>query len=727
MNKNIPGPASSKPHVRNRTATASRALGWIAACICLFTAQWSIAQERENPPVEEMTATRPMDRTIIRTIAKIMDEQHFSKHPLDDEISERAFAQLMRSLDPLKLYFLQEDVDRFTSSKTKLDELAKIGNMDFARDLFMTFLKRVDERVEMAHKHIDAEHDFTLDEKLPIDRDVVQYAMDAKSADDRMRRQIKYSLLVLESDKIRADKDKEAGKERTDTQIVLNGDPNEDPKEVLHRRYRNIQRRWHQLDADELLELYVSAITTSFDPHTSYMSPDTLENFRIVMSLNLDGIGAQLTSEDGYTKLTSIVPGGAADKDGRLKPGDRIVSVGQDTQGEMEDVIDMKLDDVVGKIRGTAGTVVRLGVLPYGGGEEKLIEIVRAKIALEDSAARSEVVEYGKDSSGNPMKFGYIDLPSFYMDMEAARDNADGFRSTTRDVSKIIADFKREGVSAVVLDLSRNGGGSLTEAINLTGLFIDRGPVVQVKNMVGEVEIYDDENGGVAWNGPLVVMTSKESASASEILAGAIQDYKRGIIVGDPTTHGKGTVQSLVDLGQQLFGGAGEMGALKITIQQFYLPDGKSTQRQGVMSDIVLPAITASFDNSEADLEFALPNDQVRQSRHSDYKFVDSTILNELRTRSSARVKQSEGFDRLLKRIAMFNEQKEEDYVSLNRDEFLKRRADLDAQREQEESALDSQMPKKEVFKLDYYNEEVLNIAKDYVEVVDKLDLAQAG
>lgn len=698
----------------------------LLASLGLLMLSLPVAQaQRANPRVEDMTATRPLDRAIIRTVAKFMDEQHFSKHSLDDEISQRAFDRMLESLDPLKLYFLQEDIDSFTAQRSKLDDYARIGNMDFAREVFLTFLRRVDERVEMAHQQIDAEHDFDVDETLAIDRDTIQYAADSAEAEDRIRKQIKYSLLVLESDKLRAEKEAEAGKERSETENVLSGDPNEDPRERLHRRYRNIQRRWHQTDADELLELYVSSLTTSFDPHTSYMSPDTLENFRILMSLNLDGIGAQLTSEDGYTKLTSIVPGGAADKDGRLQPGDRIISVGQDTRGEMVDVIDMKLDDVVQMIRGQAGTIVRLGVLPAAGGESEIIEIVRAKISLEDSAARSEVVEYGKKANGSPFKVGYIDLPSFYMDMEAARDNATGFRSTTRDVSKILSDFRDSQVDAVVLDLSRNGGGSLTEAINLTGLFIDRGPVVQVKDLSGRVQIYDDETSGVAWTGPLVVMTSKDSASASEILAGAIQDYRRGIIVGDPATHGKGTVQSLVDIGQQL--GLDGMGALKITIQQFYLPDGKSTQRQGVMSDIIIPAITASFDNSEADLDYALPNDEVRKASHTDYKLVDSTLLARLRDLSATRIRESDGFDRLLKRIEMYEEQKEEKQVSLNRDEFMKRRQELDAQREEEEQILESQMPKKEVFKMDFYNEEILNIAKDYVEAVNKLNLAQAG
>lgn len=699
----------------------------VVVCIsCGATAQ---DQKRDNPRVQDMKTGRALDRMIIRTIADFMNRQHLSKHSLDDEISERAFDQMLKSIDPMKQYFLQSDIDAFKKNRTRLDDFAKAGNMDFAIEVFKTYLKRLDERVEMAHALIDQEHDFNVDEQLAIDRDAIDYPANNEEAEDRIRKWIKYRLLVFESERIRAKKNEDAGKPKSGVAAVLNGDPNEDPRERLHRSYRTLHKRWHQTDADELLELYITSLTSSFDPHTSYMSMSTLENFRIVMSLNLEGIGATLMSEDGYTKITSVVPGGAADKDGRLKPGDRIISVGQgeDASGEMIDVVDMKLDDVVGMIRGPAGTVVRLGVLPGGGGELDTIEITRAKIALEDSAARSEIVEHGMKPNGEPFKVGYIDLPSFYMDMEAARDNDSGFRSTTRDVSRILSDFRASNVDAVVLDLSRNGGGSLTEAINLTGLFIDQGPVVQVKDSRDQVQVYDDENGGVAWNGPLVIMTSKESASASEILAGAIQDYKRGLIVGDPSTHGKGTVQSLIDLGQQMVNSPGDWGALKITIQQFFLPDGKSTQRQGVMSDIVLPAITASFDNSEADLDYALPNSQVAAARHTDYKMVDSTLLAQLRSKSASRIRESEGFSRLLKRIELFKAQKDEKFVSLNRDDFLKRREELDAQREEEDKLLEDQLPKKEVFKQDFYNSEVLNIVRDYVEAVDKLNLAQAG
>ena len=681
----------------------------------------------DGPPVEQMEKSRSRDETIVRVVATLMNKKHLAGHPLDDEIAGRAFDSLIRSLDPLKVYFLKSDVQEFEKSRNKIDDIAKTGKMDFAISLYKTFLKRLDERIAKAHEYIDAEQDFTIDESIVKDAKKLDFPADEAEANERIRKQVKFRMLNLEADKIRAEKDKAAGKQQSEVQKVLAGDPNEDPRERLHRSYRTVHKRWHQLDADELLELWVSTITTSFDPHTSYMSPNSYNNFTIQMRLNLDGIGAQLTSEDGYTKLTSIVPGGAADKDGRLKPGDRITAVGQGEEGAMEDVIDMKLDEVVRRIRGTAGTVVRLSVLPSAGGESQVVAITRAKINLEDSAARSQVVEHSKKADGTTFKVGYIDLPSFYMDMEGARSNSTSFRSTTRDVRKILNEFRDGGVDAVVLDLSRNGGGSLTEAINLTGLFIDRGPVVQVKDPEGQVQVYDDEEAGVSWSGPLVVMTSKESASASEILAGAIQDYGRGLIVGDPKTHGKGTVQSLYDVGRQFFNSNMELGALKMTIQQFYLPAGKSTQREGVLSDVVLPNITAEFENGEADLDYALPNDTVPASRFTKYNMVKSSMLADIRNRSLDRVKKSDGFAKSLKIIDLYRAQKKEETYSLRRDDFLKRMAEMDAQRQEEEQALESQVPKKEVFHMDHYNREVLEITKDYYDGINGTNLAQAG
>ncbi len=701
---------------------------WLLVACVAVSGQSAFGQAglQQDPPAETMVKTRPLDRQVIANIAHLMDQSHISKHRLDDEISQRAFKQFLTALDPQKIYLLQSDVDEFKPAEDKFDDYALRGQMEIAIEVFKRFVQRVDERLEMAHKYIDQEHDFTKDEQLAVDREIIAHPGSAAEANDRMRRLIKYRLLLMESDKIQSEKEGDDDSE-DDSSRILRPDPNEDPRERLHRIYRTAQKSWHQTDADELLEMYVSAITTSFDPHTSFMSQNRYTNFQIQMRLELSGIGAQLTSEDGYTKLTSIVPAGAADKDGRLKPGDKIIQVGQGEDGQMNDVVDMKLDDVVEQIRGTAGTVVRLGVLPAAGGEMKIYNITRAKVNLEDSAARGEVIEYGKKADGSPLKFGYIDLPSFYSDMIGAASGKQGFRSTTRDVQALITEFKQEGIDAVVLDVSRNLGGSLEEAINLTGLFIDQGPVVQVKSPGADASIRVDPVAGVSWGGPLIVMTSKGSASASEILAGAIQDYQRGIVVGDPQTHGKGSVQTLIDLGRELLGNPGELGALKLTIQQYYLPGGKSTQLQGVMSDIVLPAITASLDNGEGDLPHALPVDEIAAARHRKYKMVNEELLAKLRSRSAQRVEQSEEFARDLRRIEMFEKQKEEDYVSLNREKFLARRAELDAQREEESQALESQIPKQDIFRMDHYNKEVLNIAQDYIEELTRMKLAKAG
>lgn len=692
------------------------AFGAIASLILLPNLS---ADDKSPPRVLDMKAFRPADSIVIKSVAQMMDAQHLSKHNLDDEISKRAFEQFFKSIDPFKLYFYQSDVDGYVKDfQTKIDDEARKGNKsehgDFPIRVFKTFLERVDERVKMAHEEINRDHDFSVEEKMVADRDELEYPKTPEEARDRIRKQIKYSLLLLKNEKV--DENDEQAKKKAA----------EDPKARLHRRYDGILKRQMQTDADEVLETYVTALTSSFDPHTSYMAPKTYANFNIVMGLKLEGIGAQLTLEDGFTTITNVVPGGAADKDGRLKAGDRIVSVGQGVDGEMVDVQDMKLDDVVSKIRGNSGTIVRLGVRPAAGGEIAIYNVTRAKISLDDSAARGQVVEHGTKADGTPFKVGYIDLPSFYLDMAGAKGKSNNYVSSTRDVRNILTTFREANVDSVVIDLSRNGGGSLTEAISLTGLFIDHGPVVQVKDPSGQVQVYDDEDSGAAWSGPLVVMTSKESASASEIFAGAIRDYRRGIVVGDPSTHGKGTVQSLVDLGQMLQNRQNIYGALKITIQQFYLPDGKSTQREGVPSDIILPAITSAMDISEADLDYALPADEVRKAGHQDYNLVNNDLLGKLRSRSAARVKNSEGFDRLLKRIEMYRSQKDEKLVSLKEADFLERRKELDAEKEEEKLILDSQKPKKDVFKKDFYTEEVLNITNDYAEAVNSLELAQA-
>ncbi|MDA8746206.1 S41 family peptidase, partial [Rubripirellula amarantea] len=443
------------------------------------------------------------DRSVAIVIAQLMPRNHVSAKRLDDEISERALDLFVDSLDPLKLYFYKSDIDEFARSATIIDDMVKNGDLNLAFDIFNRFIQRVDERVAIAQQLLNSDFDFTTNEQIVIDPKNAQYAENPAEATDRWRRQIKYALLDL----------KDEGKEI------------EEAKQTLRGRYGRYARRWKKTDSEDLVEMYLTAVTMAYDPHSTYMAPGTLDDFQISMRLNLDGIGAQLREKDGNTQITRIIPGGAADKHGKLQPDDIIVKVGQGAEGpadnsDMVDIVEMPLNDVVDLIRGKAGTTVRLGVRKGGVGDMEVYRIVRARIELEESAARGEVIEHQSPDGSGTMKIGYINLPSFYLDMEKAREDTDDFRSSTRDVARILEDFKRQGVDGVVLDLSKNGGGSLTEAINLTGLFIDKGPVVQVKNSDGSVQQYSDDIAGTAWSGPLVVLTSKFSASASEILAG---------------------------------------------------------------------------------------------------------------------------------------------------------------------------------------------------------------
>ncbi len=643
------------------------------------------------------------DRQVTRIVSKLMLDQHLSRHEIDDEISQRGLKLYLKTLDPMKVYFMQSDIDEFDKKQNDLDDMLKNGDISFAYTVFNRLMERIDERVVLIDKLVAETQDYTLDDELITDPKAITYAKTAEEIEARWRRRIKYDFLVLKGDKV----DLKTAQER------------------LTRRYHSFDKRMKQTDSDEILEMYVTSLTTAFDPHTTYMSPSTLDNFEIQMRLELDGIGAALQMTDGYTVISKLIPGGAADKNGELKMEDRIVSVGQGETGEMVDVVDMKLNDVVTKIRGKAGTIVRLGVIPAGGTETKIINITRAKIELTDSEARGVVFEEGMKPDGGKYKIGVIDLPSFYMDMQGAREGKEDFKSTTRDCRKLLDEFRAKGVDAVILDLRRNGGGSLTEAINLTGLFIDQGPVVQVKDPDGQVQHLDDLDRGVAWDGPLVVLTSKFSASASEILAGAIQDYDRGLIVGDESTHGKGTVQSLLSLGSQLFRipNPPNLGALKITMQQFYRPNGDSTQKRGVLADVVLPSVTNHMDISEGDLDHALAFDQVPSARFKKVDLVSKDVVEQLKVTSAERRAKSPDFQKLLKNIDRYVEQKSKKRITLNEEKYFAQRAELDADKE-DEKQFEEVANSKEVVKRDYYFNEVMAITLDYIKALKDSKLA---
>jgi carboxyl-terminal processing protease len=652
------------------------------------------------------------DRQIVGIVSMLMENKHLSRHRLDDEISERAMASFIKELDPLKLFFYQQDVDEFMTQKSRLDDLFKRGDIQFAYDVFNRFQRRVDERVNTALALLDQPHDFTVDEEMIRDGDTATFPKTPEEAKERWRQRVKFDIL----------------KETADLKDTPEKDAKETVVEKLRKRYNSIRKSWSQTDNDELLERYLSAMTTGFDPHSDYMSPSTLDNFNITMRLELDGIGASLRGEDGYTVVHNIIPGGAADKDGRLKPADKIVAVGQGNDGPMEDIVDKKLNDVVEMIRGKRKTIVRLDVLPGDGGEKEMLTITRDRIELKDSEARSEIIERGTKPDGKPYRIGVIQLPSFYMDMDGARLGLPNYKSTTRDVRRLLEEFNTKNVDAVVIDLRWNGGGSLTEAVNMTGLFIDSGPVVQVKGPDGRIDPYQDPEAGMVWKGPLVVMINKFSASASEIFAGAIQDYGRGIIIGDHSTHGKGTVQQLYDLGNALFRVADNknLGALKMTIQQFYRPGGDSTQNRGVVSDLELPSLTTQLEVGESDLDYAMKFDQVAPLPHDNFRMADSQIKQGLQSRSQQRIDQAEFFAREKRRIERYEEQKDAKTVTLNKEKFLAQRAELNAEKEEEALYDDLSNPNRPVFRMDDYDKEALDITVDYLQLLGGHKIAEA-
>jgi carboxyl-terminal processing protease len=706
------------------------ALAGLSVTVAALLAPLALARPNANDPQQ-----LDQQKRIALLVSALMDRRHLSQMRLNDEIGSRAIKLFYESLDPVKLYFYDTDIYKFDQEASKIDDAVKMGDVSLALRIFDTFLERVNERTEVAQKLVDVEHDFNVDESMDRDPEKISWMTSKDEADERWRKRVKYDLLLQLSD------------DETD---------DAEAREKLHKRYRSISQRWNQTDNDELLEMYLSAITMSFDPHSSYMSPRSLSDFIIQMRLELDGIGASLESKYGETIVRHIVPGGAADKDGRIKVDDIITGVAEGSNGEMLDITDMKLTDVVSKIRGKPGTIVRLEVKTGGGTERQIYDITRARIELKDSEARSEILERGPNGEdmgpqasnekgattgdaatgnviersnpdGSVFRIGVIGLPSFYMDMEGRRQGREDYKSTTRDVRRLLEDFKSKNVDLVVVDLRFNGGGSLPEAVDTTGLFIDQGPVVQVKGPDGRTQPYPDQDPGAAWTGPLVVIINKFSASASEIFAGAIQDYGRGIVVGDHATHGKGTVQQLEELGRVIAPvNPPNYGALKMTIQQFYRPGGDSTQNRGVVSDIELPSQMSHWEGiGEADLDFALKFDRVLPMQHINYPLAGANVLEELRRRSAERVKYSEYFQAEARRIESYRERMKDPTLTLNKEKFLKEREELNTEKEQEELFDDLQSNDRPVFAKTPYNDEVVAIALDYLELLGDSRLAQ--
>jgi carboxyl-terminal processing protease len=697
--------STSNRSIESTIQAIARSLAAVSLC-CLLP-MWLAAQE---PSEFKIRIKSGQDRQISYYVGRGLEDGHLLQRNIDDEISERALNGFLKRLDSRKYYFMQSDIDEFQVYATKIDDMLRNRDISPGKTMFLRFIRRVDERAKDINDLLSGEFDFSIDEEVVAAGDEETYAVDAAAARERWRKRLKYELMLLQlADSNDADADQDDESDDGD-------EPKRSPIDVLRKRYENFQRLQRQTDSDNLLEYYLTAITASFDPHSNYLSPSSLEDFRIRMGLNYQGIGAELSDIDGKAIIQRIMSNGGADKGGELKPGDHIVSVGQGTDGKMVDVVNDKLQDIIELIRGAEGTIVRLGVVPKGETEVQHYSITRTRIDLADNAAKSTIMEVGEGDE--KIKVGIVNLPSFYLDMSARRRGDPDARSMTRDVKRSLIEFKKENVDAVIIDLRRNGGGSLPEAVSLTGLFIKRGPVVQVKDPVNGVVRHSDRDPSVVWNGPLVVLNSRFSASASEIFAGALQDYRRALIVGDSSTHGKGTVQSLQELGPAIFkvNNSLNLGALKITIQQFYRPNGASTQNRGVISDVVVPSFSEHFSEGEAALEYAIPFDEIPASTFTRRDDANEQIIAELQQRSAKRVKDSEEFSLLNTRIAHYNERQKRKTLPLQKKKFDAMRKQVDDERKEQQRLFEQNNGKKgDVVARDYYFEEILAITADFV------------
>ena len=579
------------------------------------------------------------------SVGRLLEEGHYTHQPLTDEMSRKFLRTYLELLDFSHLFFTQQDVDALNAKYgTAVDDDILLGNLKPAYEIYDLYQKRVDERIAKIKELLKQPPDYKNDGTIELSRQKAPWPKDEAEADQLWRGRIASELL----------------------QEHLSEHPIEPGPQLVGRRYDRLARNVHEEDKEEQIKLFLDALAQTYDPHSEYLSKADLKNFSINMGLSLVGIGAMLRTEDGYAKIESLVAGGPAQTDGRLKVGDRITAVAQGP-AEYVDVRDMRLDKVVEMIRGRKGTHVRLLAIPADAtdpSKRKSVELVRDEIKLKDQEARADII-IKKDEDGNPLKLGWLTLPSFYADMDRHS------KSTTRDVLALLKRLKKENIAGLVVDLRRNGGGSLEEAISLTGLFLKSGPIVQTKSSNGSIVVSPDPDPGVAYSGPLVVLTSRQSASASEIFAAALQDYGRAVIVGDKNTFGKGTVQTILEIGRytSLLGNRSqEDGALKLTIQKFYRVAGGSTQLHGVASDIVLPTLTDLPEFGEGALKNCLPYDEVPKARFTKWADAHSLFIDELKRRSQARIQNNAEFHYVMEDMERLRQRLDDNRISLNED-----------------------------------------------------------
>ena len=591
-------------------------------------------------------------------VTTMLLRHHFKEFRLDDSLSSLMFDKYLRSLDYSKVYFYESDISSFEKLRYSFDDYLLEGNVQPFFDIFNLYEQRMLERMEYVDTILSWKFDFTINDSAEVNRDNSTWVTSLEEMNKLWAGRIKNDALNL----------------------FLAGKDSEEIKTNLKKRYENFSRALYQYNSDDVFQLAMDSYTSSIDPHTNYLSPATSENFKIDMSLSLEGIGARLMSEDGYTKVVEVIPGGPAFKSKEIVVDDRIIAVAQGEDGEFIDVIGWRITDVVKLIRGPKETTVRLQILRAKDGataKPEEISLVREKVKLEDQAAKKEVIEV--TNNGLAYRIGVITIPNFYTDFEGNRNGDNSGKSTVIDVRKLLEELKQEKVDGVVIDLRNNGGGALSEAIDVTGLFIDLGPVVQVKNASGFVEVGEDINPSIVYNGPLAVMVNRFSASASEIFAAAIQDYGRGIIVGEQT-YGKGTVQNLIDLNQVSKNSSNKFGQLKLTIAKYYRINGGSTQNLGVVPDITFPSYIDPQEFGESSEPSALPWDQIDATNYKLYSNLNK-ILPELLSSSEKRRSVDPEFQYLTEDIQTYKQSKNQKYISLN-EEIRNQKKEADDEKE---------------------------------------------
>jgi carboxyl-terminal processing protease len=638
-------------------------------------------------------------------VAKLLTTYHYRKVRLNDSLSSVVWDNYLKEVDNSKTYLLASDVAAFEKYRYQIDDALVNGDLTAAYDLYNVFRKRYQERSDFIKEQLKKPFSFTADETFNTDREKAAWPKTVDEQNELWRKILKNQELELRLGS------------RKDSAVTA----------LMTQRYSNLDKAINRIKSADVFQMYMNSFAEALDPHTNYLSPTNADRFNQEMSQSLEGIGAMLREDGDYIRITDVLPGGPAFKSKLLNKDDKIAGVAQGDNGPMVNTMNWQVDDVVKLIKGPKGTVVRLQVISpnaLAGAPPKEIRLVREKIKLEEQRAKKEVIEVS--DNGRPFKIGVINIPMFYRDFEGARKREEGFSSTTSDVKKFVEELKGEKVDGIVIDLRDNGGGSLTEAINLTGLFIPKGPVVQVRESTGETEVYTDPDPSVTYDGPMAVLVNRFSASASEIFAAAIQDYKRGIIVGGQT-FGKGTVQTLIDLNQWLPKEPEKVGQVKMTIQKFYRINGSSTQHKGVTPDIELPSAFSAEEYGESSQPSALPWDQINSTRYEQSHGLDDKILTRLRDRFDQRLKSDPELKQLAQDLADFKKAKENTVVSLQeakrrkeRDEAERKRAAANKVSQVTAPVDETGSPTAPKKKKDLYLTEAGLVLADYILAVNK-------